>query len=146
MSSGFKHVKVQNICKFSLIWQGSECVSGCNYASVLNTPGSQVFQVSAYASVAQGSEYAWIWLYNALSQGPEYAWSTFQGFKNASGSKYTRVQNIIRLWICGGYTLCWCLNNPEYALIMSHMCEYTSITLNMIEYVGIFLDILETAF
>ena len=32
--------------------------SGCNYGRVLNIPGLRVCQVSEYASVAQGSEYA----------------------------------------------------------------------------------------
>ena len=43
---------------FSQISQGSEYVSGCNYGKILNIPGFQVYQVSAYASVTQGFEYA----------------------------------------------------------------------------------------
>ena len=39
------------------MWQGAEYASGCNYGRVLNIPGFRVCQVSAYASVAQGSEY-----------------------------------------------------------------------------------------
>ena len=35
-------------------------MSGYNYGRVLNIPGFPVCQVSAYASVAEGSEYAWI--------------------------------------------------------------------------------------
>ena len=31
--------------------------SGCNYERVLNISGFRVYQVSAYASVSQGSEY-----------------------------------------------------------------------------------------
>ena len=42
---------------------------------VLNISGFRVCQVSAYASVAQGYEYALIWLNNALGQYPEDAWS-----------------------------------------------------------------------
>ena len=38
--------------------RGSEYASGCNYRRVLNIPGFRVCQVSAYASLAQGSEYA----------------------------------------------------------------------------------------
>ena len=36
---------------------------GCNHGGVLNIPEFQVCQVSAYASVAQGSQYALIWPY-----------------------------------------------------------------------------------
>ena len=36
----------------------TEYGSGCNYERVLNIPELQVCQVSAYAIVAQGSEYA----------------------------------------------------------------------------------------
>ena len=39
------------------MWQGSEYMSRYNYESVLNFPGFRLGQVSAYASVAQGSEY-----------------------------------------------------------------------------------------
>ena len=40
----------------------------------LNIPGFRVCQVSAYGSVAQGSEYSWKWLNNALLwQSSEYA-------------------------------------------------------------------------
>ena len=48
---------------------------GCNYRRFLNIPGFQVCQVSVYASIAQGSEYAWIWLNNALWQCFKYVWS-----------------------------------------------------------------------
>ena len=52
-------------------------MSECNYGRVLNIPEFRVCQVSAYANVAQGSEYAWIWLNDALWHGSEYVWSTF---------------------------------------------------------------------
>ena len=42
----------------------------------------QVCQVSAYASIAQDSEYAWIWLNSALWQGSEHAWLTFHMILN----------------------------------------------------------------
>ena len=58
--SGFEYARVLNICKFLEIWQDSEYVSGCNYGRVMSIPGFRVCQVSAYASVLQGSEYAWI--------------------------------------------------------------------------------------
>ena len=58
--SGFKYVRVLNICKFLLMWQSSEYTLGCNYGRALNIPGFQVCQVSAYECVAQGSEYGWI--------------------------------------------------------------------------------------
>ena len=45
-------------------------------------PGFQVCQVSAYAKVAQGFEYTWIWLNNVLWQGSEYGSSTFHGVLN----------------------------------------------------------------
>ena len=40
------------------MWQGSENTLGCNYGRVLNIPGFQICQLSAYANVAQRSEYA----------------------------------------------------------------------------------------
>ena len=75
--SGFKYVRVLNIRKLCFVWQGSEYLLGCNYRRVLNITRFRVCQVSAYASVAQGSEYAWKWLNNTLWQSSEYAWSTF---------------------------------------------------------------------
>ena len=57
---------------------------GYYYGMVLNIPGFWVCQVSAYASVAQGSEYVSIWLNDTLWQGPEYAWSTFHRALNKS--------------------------------------------------------------
>ena len=69
----------------------------------LNIPGFRVLQVSAYASVAQGSEYALIWLNNALGQGSEYTWSMFRkvlnkrsvlnmpGLRIWQGCEYARV-------------------------------------------------------
>ena len=56
------------------MWQDSIIASGWNYGRVLNIPGFQVSQVSAYASFAQESEYARTWLNNALWQGSKYAW------------------------------------------------------------------------
>ena len=56
---------------------GNSGTLGCNYGRVLSISGFRVCQVFGYASVAQGSEYAWIRLSNALRQGSEYAWSTF---------------------------------------------------------------------
>ena len=55
---GFKYVRVLNIHRFSLTLQGSEYPLGCNYGRVLNIPGFRVCQVSAYASVEQGSKYS----------------------------------------------------------------------------------------
>ena len=46
--------------------QGSEYISGYNYGRILDIPGFLARPVSAYSSVAQGSEYAWIWLNNAM--------------------------------------------------------------------------------
>ena len=56
--TSLKYVRVQYICKFSQMWQGSENTLGCNYGRVLNIPGFQICQLSAYANVAQRSEYA----------------------------------------------------------------------------------------
>ena len=39
---------------------------GCSYGRVLNIPGFRVYHVSAYASVAQGSEYGWIMSYDRV--------------------------------------------------------------------------------
>ena len=80
--SGFKYVRVLKIRKLSKIGQGSEYASGCIYERVLNILGFQVCQVSAYTSVAQGSEYAGIWMNNALCQGSEYPWSMFHKVLN----------------------------------------------------------------
>ena len=112
---GFKHLRVLNICKFSLIWQGSEYASGCNYGGVLNNPGLRVCQVSAYARVAQGSENALIWLNNAQWQGLECAWSTFYSVIN----KYL-VLNMPVLRKCQGCEYAWIwLNNAQW-----QGCEY----------------------
>ena len=127
--SGFKYVGVLNIRKISLIWQCSKYASGCNYGRVMNIPEFSVCQVSAYASVTQDSEYAWIWLNNALWQGSEYAWATFH-----------RVFNKLRIWqvseyarVTQGADYAWkSLNMPWYALICLNNAD-------MIEYVGIYL-------
>ena len=83
-----------------------------------------------YASVAQGSEYAWIQLNNALWQGPEYAWSPFHRILNKP-----LILNMTRLRIqqgFEGYTGWWiCLNKPEYPLMMS---QYARICLNNAKY------------
>ena len=91
---------------------------------VLNILDFRVCQVSAYASVAQGSEYTWLTFHKVWTK--------------PFGSKYVRAQNMIvnmfvkRLWIFEGYTGCWiCLNKPEYALIIT---QYAWICLNNAEY------------
>ena len=38
--------------------KGSEYASGCKYEKILNIPGFYMYQVSAYARVTGGSEYA----------------------------------------------------------------------------------------
>ena len=81
-------------------------------------PKIRVCQVSACGRVAQGSEYAWIWLNNALWQGSKYTCSTFHRVLNKP--KYTMSQNMASLWICQHYTGWWiCLNKPDYPLVMS---------------------------
>ena len=52
----FKYVRVLNVRKFWLIWQGSEYASGWNFRRVLNIPGFGVCQVSSYASVGIAQE------------------------------------------------------------------------------------------
>ena len=84
------------------IWQNSEYASGCNYGRVLNIPGFRVYQVSAYARVAQGSECAWSTFHRVLNK--------LSG--KASGSK-CQGSEYDSLSICEGYTGCWiCLNKP----------------------------------
>ena len=90
-------------------------MSEYNYGGVLNIPGFQVSQVFAYASVAQGPEYAWIWLNDDLWQGSEYARSTFHRALNK-----TPILNMpgLRIWEVGNKRgLQKVLNKPEYALI-----------------------------
>ena len=59
-----------NITRF-WISVGMQFQKGSEYSRISSIP------VSAYLSVAQGSEYAWVWLNNAQWYGSEYAWSTF---------------------------------------------------------------------
>ena len=65
-----QYVRVLDIHKFSLIWQGFEYASGSNYGRVLNIPGFWVRQASAYVSVAQASEYGWIMPYGRVLNVP----------------------------------------------------------------------------
>ena len=102
--SGFKYIRILIIRKFPLIWQDSAYAWVCSYGGVLNIPGLRICQVSAYASVAQGSAYASLWLNNALLQGCEFAWSTFHSVLNKP-----TVLNMLGLWIWQG-------------------CEYTRVT------------------
>ena len=78
-----------NFCKY-----GSILHMHFNYGTVLNIPGFQVCQVSAYARVAQGSEYTSIWLNNVLWQSSECTWSTFLRVLNK-----LPVPNMVRLKI-----------------------------------------------
>ena len=61
----------------------------------LNVPGFQVYQVSANANVAQGSEYAWIWWNDALWVGSEYVWSTFD---RALNNPLVVNMPVLRIW------------------------------------------------
>ena len=70
-----------NFCKYGWVLNMRRDTNG----KVLNIPGFRVCQVSAYASIAQGYEYARIRLNNALWQGFEYAWSTFHRVLNVTG-------------------------------------------------------------
>ena len=114
-------------------------MSGYSYGRVLVNQEFQVCQVSAYASISQGSGYTWIWLYNALWQGSKYAWSTFHkvldkpGLKIWQGCEYVRViESSENAWISlneyvfivSHYTLT-CLINAEYDWISPHIPEKT---------------------
>ena len=57
------------------------------------------------------------------------------------GSESTRVLNILRLWICQGYTGFWlcltlseCLNMPEYAWICLNLSEWLLFYIAPLEY------------
>ena len=136
---------------FSKIWQGFEYVPGCIYGMVFNIPGFWIDQISAYVSVTQDSEYAWIWLNNAwINCSDRFDYSRvlnmpvqrLTGFWiYLSGSKYGRARNMARLWICKGYTGCWiCLNNLAYSLIIT---QYAWICRNNAEYLWACLTIPE---
>ena len=86
--SDFKYVRVLNIRRFLLIWQGSEYASGCNYGRVLRIPGIWVCDVSACTSVAQGFEYVWIMLYGRVLNMPGQSFLRF----------LLRFWNIWKLW------------------------------------------------
>ena len=124
------------ICAEMQFWKGSE------YCRIPNIPGLQ-----AYASVAQGFEYAWMWLNNAWINCSDYGkvlnmpGESFIGIQYASSSKYAGVRNMTRLWICQCYTGWWiCMNKPEF---ISTMPQYAWIYLNNAEYAWICLHILE---
>ena len=103
------------------------CV-GMQLLKVLEISRFPACMVSAYANVAQGSEYAWIWLNNALWQGSENTWSKFHRvlnnprFKIFQGSESGKVANIR-----GFHRV---LDMPEHTLTMS---EYGWIYLNNLE-------------
>ena len=61
---------------------------GGNYGRFLNIPGFRVCQVSAYATVAQGSEYAWSMFHRVLN---ELAILNMPGLRILQGCKYARV-------------------------------------------------------
>ena len=100
---------------------GSEYARGCNFGRVLSITRFLVCQVSVYARVAQGSEYAWIWLNNALWLGSGYA---FHRVLN----KLT-VLNMLGLRIWQGCEYAKVTQGPEYAWISLNM-SYEWICLN----------------
>ena len=59
-------------------------------------------------------EYGWIMPYGRVLN---MFGNASQGF--ASGSKFARTQNMVRLWTCDGCTGWVILNKPDYALKMS---------------------------
>ena len=46
------------MCQVFFVSSVIEFTSECNYRRALKIPGFQIYKVSSYASVAQGSEYA----------------------------------------------------------------------------------------
>ena len=61
-----------------------------------------------------------------------------QNFEYACDSKYARLRNMEKLWICKGHTVCWiCLKKPGYSLIVP---QYALICLNNVEYAWIYLN------
>ena len=86
-------------------------------------PGFRVCQVSAYASVAQGSEYVWIWLNNALRQGSKYTSSTFHKVLNQApvlnipGRRIWQVCEYVRVTQGAEYASI-CLNNVSICVNM----------------------------
>ena len=80
----------------------SEYASGRNYGRVLNIPGFRICYISAYVSVTQGYEYAWIWQNNGWSNCYDrFDYSRFwiclvkvsQGFEYTSDSNYRRTDS-----------------------------------------------------
>ena len=104
---------------------------------------SEYGNLSAYARVKQGSQFAWTWLNNAWINCSDYGkvlnmpGQSFRGFDYACGSKYARVQNMARLRNCEGCIGFWiCLNKPEFSLIMPKISGYTSIILKCLNLSG----------
>ena len=98
--------------------EGSEYALGSNYARVLNISTFRVCQVSAYARIAEGSEYAWSRFHRVLNKPMvlNIQWP----------------QNMASLWICTCYTEWWiCLNKLDYALIVP---QHVSVCLSNAEY------------
>ena len=79
--SNFEYVKLMNIRKFFVNVRGFYMCVGIQLWRVINIPGFRVCQGSGYATVTQGSEYAWMWLNNAPRQGSGCLVDGSQGFK-----------------------------------------------------------------
>ena len=60
----------------------------------MNIPGFRVCQVPEYASLAQGSGYALMWMNSILWHCSKYAWSTIQ--RVLYKPKYARAQIMVR--------------------------------------------------
>ena len=133
--SHFKYVRVLNICKLLQIWQGSEDALGGNYGGVLNVPGFLVCQVSAYARVAQSSEYSWIM---SCGRVLNMSGQRFTVFYICPQSKHAKAQqNMTWVWICELHRV---LSMPDTARIcLNNVSIYVNvlITLNIIEYTDI---------
>ena len=79
----------------------------------------------------------WLW------QGHEYDWSKFHSvlnmflvlnFEHVSGSKFSRAQNMARLWLYKGYSELWIyLGKSQHDLIIP---QYAGIWLSSTEYSG----------
>ena len=101
------------ICVGMQLWKASE------YSKILS---ASCLCMQALHKVLNMLEYGWIMPYGRVLN---MLGNASQGF--ASGSKFARTQNMVRLWICDGCTGWVCLNKPDYALKMSQF-------LNNVEY------------
>ena len=97
-------------------------VSECKYGRFMNIPRYEICQLSSYASITQGSEYAWIWPKNSWIN--KQFWLFSQGFECSSSSSVPGLR--IR-------------QTCEYARVTQRV-EYAWIIQNMLECAYIYLN------